>query len=344
MVPPSANGSIRAATFPPIEPLVIEYLGLLVVLGLGVVGAIMRVRGPAAEPAEEAPVAVLPAGSSWERTVPPKVLDTSEPLPTELGAYTVESLIGQGAMSHVFRATDTRNGRVVALKVPKMVSGDQTNLEAFDREFEVGRSLKHGNLVEMYECGWSHNFFFEAMELVEGNTLEDLLAAGGPLQFEECWQVGRQLAAVLYYAHRQGLVHGDIKPGNLMVSPKGALKMLDFGIASLPTDAPVEATGSVLGTPDYMAPEVLHEGKRSALSDQYSAGVVFYQMLTGHLPTDGFNELASGNLQRRRHWRKPTPPAWVETVERMLEADPARRFKDMGAIYEMLTREAAQFR
>jgi eukaryotic-like serine/threonine-protein kinase len=322
---------------------VLEFVGLAVLVGLTIVGTVMKLRGPADEPEPE-PEPVVALGSSWERSVVPKELDTSEPMPPELGAYRVDELIGQGAMSQVFRATDTRNGKVVALKVPRLSSGDQTNLEAFDREFEVGRSLKHGNLVEMYECGWSHNYFFEAMELVEGNTLEDLLAAGGPLQFQECWHLARQLSAVLYYAHRQGLVHGDIKPANLMVSPKGALKMLDFGIAALPTDVHTGPSGSVLGTPDYMAPEVRQEGKRSALSDQYSAGVVFYQILTGHLPTDGFNELASGPLHRRRHWKKKTPQAWMETVERMLEAEPTKRFRDMGAIYEMLTRDAQQFR
>lgn len=311
---------------------------IVVLTGLAVaaVAAVFRARPPRAS---DQPDRLPAAGSSWERCVPAPVLDTSQPVPAELGPYVIERQIGQGAMSRVFRARDTRNGNAVALKVPRFDSADATNLEAFEREFEVGRSLSHVHMVEMYETGWSRDHFYVSLELVQGATLEDLLVHG-PLHFHECWELARQLASVLYYAHKHGAVHGDVKPANLMLTPQGYLKMLDFGIAGLAGDEQKDGANSVLGTPEYMAPEVRQRGLRSALSDQYSAGVVLYQVLTGHLPSEGVDR---GEMQTIVHWRKKTPPAWIETVEKMLHPEPARRFRDMGAIYELLTREAKRF-
>src|SRR5262245_23855667 len=214
------------------------------------------------------------------------------PPATRLGTYEILSPLGAGGMGEVYRARDTRLGREVAIKVlPPEVSADGARLARFESEARSASALNHPNIVTIYEIGGADSISYLSMELVQGTTLRDLLAEA-PLPIKRLLALSVQMADGLARAHEAGIVHRDLKPENLMITREGLVKILDFGLAKLvakvapalsqlPTMANPTAPGMVLGTVGYMSPEQAAGRPADFPSDQFSLGLILYEMATG---------------------------------------------------------------
>ena len=228
---------------------------------------------------------------------------------SRLGPYKIESLLGSGGMGQVFRATDTRLGRLVAIKVSHERFSDR-----FEREARSIAALNHPNICTLYDVGPN----YLVMEFVEGETLAARLERGGT-SLEQTLRYGAEIAGALAAAHAKGIVHRDLKPGNVML-PAAGVKVLDFGLAKSGQDATV--TLGLMGTPAYMAPEQF-EGKRcDARTDIYSLGLVLFQMATGKPFVPG-DRLATGAL---------TPPQLSHIVERCIAREPEDRWQSASDV------------
>src|SRR5258708_3608349 len=224
-----------------------------------------------------------------------------------LGPYRIEGKLGEGGMGEVFRASDTRLGRAVAIKTT------QERFSArFEREARAISSLNHPNICTLHDVGPN----YLVMELVEGETIAARLKSG-PLPVKTAILYATQILAALAEAHGKGIVHRDLKPGNIMISKFG-IKVLDFGLAKLGQDETVTAGGMVMGTPAYMAPEQREGKPADARSDIYSFGCVLYEMLTGG---------RVGSLRRRVPSRK-----LERIVTRCLEEDTGPRGQSVAEL------------
>ena len=210
-----------------------------------------------------------------------------------IGPYELLSLLGSGGMGEVYRATDTRLKRFVAIKfLPAHSCLDQMRLEYFEREARLASALNHPNIVTIYDIGPSEAGPYMAMEVVEGRTLRDILG-DGLLQLKRVLQLASQVADGLAKAHEAGIFHRDLKPENLMIARDGLVKILDFGLAKLAstpatehaTPGTIESAGSkpgvILGTVGYMSPEQASGLAADFRSDQFSLGTILYEMVTG---------------------------------------------------------------
>ena len=207
-----------------------------------------------------------------------------------VGRYEITGELGRGAMGVVYKALDPTIGRTVALKTMRL---DVHGLDAeemvrrFQNEARAAGVLNHPNIVTIYDAGQEDGIFYIAMEFIEGTTLHELLAEKHVLPTDEVVQITRQICRGLDYAHSNGIVHRDVKPANIMLTPNGTVKIMDFGIAK--TGGQVTNTGQVLGTPNYMAPEQVKGRPLDGRSDLFSLGVILYEMLTGEKPFVGQN-------------------------------------------------------
>jgi serine/threonine-protein kinase len=209
--------------------------------------------------------------------------------PAQLGRFTVQARIGQGAMGAVYRGLDAATGRVVALKT--LALAREFNGEAladartrFAREAQTAARLHHPGIVEVFESGEDQGLAYIAMEFVGGHSLAAHVQPGQLLAPAQVVEIGACVADALAHAHRQGVVHRDIKPANLLFDPAAdTVKVADFGIARI-TDAARTRTGLMLGTPTYMSPEQMAGGRIDGRSDVYALGVVLFELLTGALP------------------------------------------------------------
>jgi serine/threonine protein kinase len=206
----------------------------------------------------------------------------------KLGRYLITSELGRGAMGIVYSAVDPMIGRKVALKVIRIESSADASAgflkeRLFQEAHSIGR-LSHPGIVVVFDVGQDGGVAFIAMELVEGQSLQQLLASRHGPSRTEALEILRQAGAALDYAHRSGIVHRDIKPANIMLHNSGMVKIADFGIAKIAAPLNQTASGITLGTPTYMSPEQIGMGKVDARSDQFSLGVVAYEMLVGTRP------------------------------------------------------------
>ncbi|WP_369241461.1 protein kinase [Streptomyces sp. R21] len=202
------------------------------------------------------------------------------------GRYRLQTPIGRGAMGEVWQAYDEMLGRPVAVKLLLGQDSDPTAESRFRLEAQTAGHLNHPHVIGVLDFGSYENRLFLVMELIEGDSLAQHLKAGGPLPVEQVARIAAEAAAGLAAAHRQGIVHRDIKPGNLLLDADGALKIGDFGIARFLDDpaGALTATGQIVGTSLYLAPERALGKPASPASDVYSLGCVLYQLLTGRPP------------------------------------------------------------
>ncbi|WP_040457003.1 serine/threonine-protein kinase [Kribbella catacumbae] len=200
--------------------------------------------------------------------------------------YRLHEPLGRGGMGEVYRATDEVRGREVAIKLLLPRRESLAADERFEREARAAAMVTDPHVVAAYDYGPHDDGFYLAMELVEGRTVSEELCAGGPMEADRAVGIIRQAAAGLAAAHKQGLVHRDIKPGNLLLTSDGTVKVADFGIVRLLSDTTttLTATGQIVGTSHYLAPERALGEPAEAASDIYALGCVLYQLVTGHPP------------------------------------------------------------
>jgi serine/threonine-protein kinase len=233
--------------------------------------------------------------------------------PKTIGRYEILEEIGRGSMGVVYRARDPRLGRVVALKCvaftfPLAPGEEEEFLQRFYQEAQIAGRLSHPNIVTIHDVGTrdSEGTAFIAMEYVTGTNLQELLAGGGRLPIPQVGEVAKQVADALDYAHGCGVVHRDIKPGNIVLMSGGQGKILDFGIARAPSGANGTKPGRLLGTPNYMAPEQVTGGLVDGRADQFALAVTLYHLLTGERPFVGESLTAISYQVVNVH---PAPPS-----------------------------------
>jgi hypothetical protein len=220
-----------------------------------------------------------PATPVDERRTPE--IDEDQPLP--FGPFLLHRRLGRGGMAAVYKAE--RQGEFWALKRPLADHlEDPQFLERFLREAEIGRTLYHPNIVRIFERGEVDNVPYFTMELIEGETLHAKVQREGALAPRAAARLVAQVAEALDYAHHKGVVHRDLKPSNIMVLPDGTAKVMDYGIARARRFVGLTTTGAFLGTPDYVAPEIIEGAGSDARSDLYSLGIVFFEALAGRVP------------------------------------------------------------
>jgi eukaryotic-like serine/threonine-protein kinase len=207
--------------------------------------------------------------------------------------YEIEATLGEGGMARVYRGTDGVLGRPVAIKVlADRYAGDDTFVTRFRREAQAAAALNHPNVVSVFDTGDDGQAHYIVMEYVPGQTLADVLKREGPLDPDRAARIAEDVATALQAAHERGLVHRDVKPGNVMIDPEGRTKVMDFGIARAAADDTLTQTGAVLGTAGYLSPEQAQGTTVDARSDIYSLGCVLYETLTGRPPFTGDSPVA----------------------------------------------------
>ncbi len=262
------------------------------------------------------------------------------------GRYRLEERVARGGMSTVYSATDLRLHKTVAVKVmAEHLAHDPTFVDRFTREARAAAMLSHPNVVGVSDQGSDQGLVFLVMELVRGRTLRDLLTARGRLTVGEAFAVLEPVLSGLTAAHRAGIVHRDIKPENVLIGIDGVVKVADFGLARavVGTGQTSQTGGVLIGTVAYLSPEQLERGRADARSDIYAAGIVLYEMLTGHPPYGGDTPLAVA--YQHVHNDVPPPSAEVpglpwqvdELVGRGTRRDPAGRPIDAGAFLAELS-------
>jgi serine/threonine-protein kinase len=261
------------------------------------------------------------------------------------GRYEIGDRLGSGGMSIVYQATDLVLERTVAVKVlAEHLSDDERFVARFRREALAVAKLIHPNIVQVYDSGVDESRHYIVMEYVEGRSGAQILQSQGPIGPETAAEAGIQACAGLDYAHRRGIIHRDVKPGNLMLvgGPVGGgemtVKLTDFGIARAVEQTRITQVGSVVGTAAYLAPEQVRGDEATPATDVYALGVVLYQFLTGRLPYEG---TTLAELAVRQENERPLAPSAYNgevseplgaAVLRALEGDPSRRYASAGEL------------
>jgi eukaryotic-like serine/threonine-protein kinase len=253
--------------------------------------------------------------------------------------YRLGERIATGGMGAVYRAVDETLDRQVAVKaLRRELADDPTFLERFRREARAAAGLSHPGVAGVYDYGELGGQPFIVMELIEGETLAERLAARGRLPWQEAFAIGEQVAAALAAAHAHGLVHRDVKPANILLGRDGRAKVTDFGIAQAAQAATLTRTGMVLGSANYVAPEQAKGGHVGPAADLYSLGCVLFEAVTGETPYRGGNLVAiatqhvSAPVPDARAHRPDLPPEAAALITRALQKDPAGRFPSGAAM------------
>jgi eukaryotic-like serine/threonine-protein kinase len=276
-------------------------------------------------------------GGSYPGASPPKVT-----LPERIAHYKIVDRIGRGAMGVVYSARDERTLRPVAIKVMMAdLEGDKETRMRFEREAKVAGDLLHRNVINVFEMGEEDGRLFMVMELLEGEPLNEYLKRTGRLSLERTLDMMMQVCEGLAVAHTHGIVHRDIKPGNLFVLKDGGVKILDFGVARL-ANSSMTASGFIVGTPDFMSPEQARGKPIDQRSDVFSAGAVFYYMLSGRKPFAApdlpavLHKVSSEDPQMLS--ADEAPPGLWRIILKALAKSTTDRYKDMGALLADLVR------
>ena len=268
--------------------------------------------------------------------------------------YRVDRLLAHGGMSSVYRGTDTRLDRSVAIKImdPRFAD-DRSFVDRFVREAQSAAQLHHPHVVAVHDQGEEGGLAFLVMELVDGGTLRDLLEEKGPLDVALALSVTEPVLSALAAAHRAGLVHRDVKPENVLIGRAGphtggVVKVADFGLVRAVASAGTTSSSVILGTVAYLSPEQVSTGVADARGDVYSSGILLYEMLTGRAPYTGDTAISvayrhvNDDVPRPSKLRPDLPPALDELITRATRRDPALRPADAGEFLTELTAVRAQ--
>jgi len=273
-----------------------------------------------------------------------------------LSHYRLEQELGRGGMGRVYRAYDTTLDRVVVLKLlsPDLVA-DKESRNRLLREARLCSALDHPNICTIYEIAEADGQYFIAMQYVPGKTLKQVIG-GRPLSLDSLFSISLQVGDALATAHARGVVHRDIKSTNIIITPRGQVKVLDFGLAKLlsekgapgltPLEPELTRVGATLGTPSYMSPEQARGERADHRSDIFSFGVVLYELATGRTPFTGRSQVETMNaVINQRHapvteLNKKAPPALATLIDRALAKKPGDRYQSMPQLMEELRRAA----
>jgi hypothetical protein len=261
------------------------------------------------------------------------------------GRYRLTAPLGEGGMATLWRALDQQLDREVAVKILRpQYSADPGFAARFKQEARSAASLSHPNIVSVYDYGTDPDgeTQYIVMELVEGRDLASVLRERGRISIEDAVQVAIATASALEAAHRRGIVHRDVKPGNILITEEGDVKVTDFGIARAVSEASMTVTGTTLGSVHYFSPEQARGDEVTGRSDVYALGIVLYEMITGRRPFEG--DSAAGVALKRLTdppprpmvAGQPLPPGLEAILRRALEREPAQRFPDAGSFAEAL--------
>lgn len=264
------------------------------------------------------------------------------------GRYRLLQRLGSGGMAGVYKAEDLLLGRLVAVKIlHEGLTSDSTFLESFQREAHAAANLSHPNIVTVHDIGQDGARYYIVMEYVEGRTLKDIIREqtqmGRLMPINRALDLTIQVCAGIGYAHRAGIVHCDVKPHNVLVSPDDRVKVTDFGIARAMSEASAFRTGLAWGTPQYFAPEQAAGQAPTPASDVYAIGVMLFEMLTGRLPFEA--DSPAGYANKHLHAAPPlvselnpaVPPQLEEIVHKVLGKDPVTRYRTAGQFGRILS-------
>ena len=263
--------------------------------------------------------------------------------------YEITQLLGEGGMSFVYKAIDKQLQRTVAIKTLKPVYVEQEKfVERFKREAQTAANLNHPNIVQIFDWGIGDEPFF-VMEYIEGSTLTSIISKKKTLSISDILFIGAQVSSGLQAAHSQGLVHRDIKPGNIMITPEGKVKVTDFGIVSLQNEeSDITKTGSILGTASYISPEQAQGKPVSKESDLYSLGTVLYELITGRPPFEGETPIATATKhitdkpEKLSVYRQNIPKGVENAILKLLHKYPKDRFKNAEDLRALLLQQKNQ--
>ena len=248
--------------------------------------------------------------------------------------YEILKILGEGGMAFVYKARDTQLERFVAIKTlkPNYVN-QETFVDRFKREAKTAANLNHPNIVQIFDWGIEDEPYF-VMEYIEGNTLTSIIAKNRTISLGDILFIGAQVSSGLHAAHQKGLVHRDIKPGNIMITPDGKVKVTDFGIVSLQNEeSDITKTGSILGTASYISPEQAQGKPVYIESDLYSLGTVLYELITGKPPFTGDSPISTATKhltdkpEKPSSFRRDLPKGVESAVLKLLEKATYDRFK-----------------
>jgi eukaryotic-like serine/threonine-protein kinase len=252
---------------------------------------------------------------------------------SQIDSFRIDEPIAKSGMASIFRATDTRDGRIVALKIPHPdMEADPILSDRFKREADIGERLNHPNVMRVFG-GEKHSRIYMVMEWCPGRLLRQILDEGR-LPQDRAIRIAIEILKALDYIHTNGVVHRDLKPENIMVDENDHIKLIDFGIAGDTASRRLTYANftSMLGTPNYIAPEQVKGKRGDGRTDLYSMGVILYEMLTGKLPFTGPTPMAAMNDRLLNHPLPPTvadptvSPQLQEILYRALERDPKNRY------------------
>jgi len=248
--------------------------------------------------------------------------------------YEILEILGEGGMAFVYKARDTQLERFVAIKTLKPNYVNQnTFVERFRREAQTAANLNHPNIVQIFDWGIDEEPYF-VMEYIEGNTLTSIISKNRTISLSDILFIGSQVSSGLHAAHMKGLVHRDIKPGNIMITPDGKVKVTDFGIVSLQNEeSDITKTGSILGTASYISPEQAQGKPVSIESDLYSLGTVLYELIAGRPPFSGDSPIATATkhltdkAEKLSTYRRDLPKGVENAVMKLLEKATYDRYR-----------------
>ena len=260
------------------------------------------------------------------------------------GRYELFERIGEGGMSVVYKAKDKLLNRFVAIKIlkPEFIN-DAKFIDSFRRESQAAASLSHPNIVNIYDVGREGNIHYIVMELIEGRALSDYIKEQGAMPYPKVIALSKQIAAALSFAHKNHIIHRDVKPHNIMITPNGTAKITDFGIAKAVNAATiVDNTDGVIGSVHYFSPEQARGGYVDEKSDIYSLGIVMYEMLTGQVPFDGDNPVNIALMHINAEMTPPSkvvdgvPPALEHIIMKCTDKYPVNRFASADELIQAL--------